>query len=144
MNEVPCQGLISRVRLKAMKSLLRLLSSFGVMVSLLAALSLAAAGGTHRIANMDTSQAAFMQAFGQEAEICGEVGGKSSVSPDCPVCHLVSAVVLPDPVQSPEGIELRFVAQDGKKGSFVGCSGMLLYLVALRCRTATENRLKCC
>lgn len=111
MNEVPCQGLISRVRLKAMKSLLRLLSSFGVMVSLLAALSLAAAGGTHRIANMDTAQAAFMQAFGQEAEICGEVGGKSSVSPDCPVCHLVSAVVLPDPVQSPEGIELRFVAQ---------------------------------
>ncbi len=93
-----------------MNRLLRLLSSLGIMLTLLAALSLAAAGGAHRIAASDAAQEVLAQVFGQDAQICGEVGGKSGLSEECPVCHLVGAVVLPDATQSAKAVELRFVA----------------------------------
>lgn len=38
-------------------------------------------------------------------------GGKSGLMPECPVCHLVGAVVPPDAAQGPMASQLRFVAE---------------------------------
>lgn len=91
-----------------MSRILHRLSAFGVLLALLAALSLAAAGGAHRIAAPQGAAEVLALVYGQDAQICGAVGGSSGLSEDCPVCHLVSAVVLPEPTPSPEPQVLRF------------------------------------
>lgn len=90
-----------------MSRLLHRLSAFGVLLTLLAALSLAAAGGAHRIAPQGTAEALAL-VYGQDAQICGAVGGGSGLSQDCPVCHLVSAVVLAEPAALSKPQVLRF------------------------------------
>ena len=90
-----------------MSRLLHRLSAFGVLLTLLAALSLAAAGGAHRIAPQGAAEALAL-VYGQDAQICGAVGGGSGLSEDCPVCHLVSAVPLPSPAAAPKPLVLRF------------------------------------
>ena len=91
-----------------MSRLLHRLSSFGVVLALLSALSLAAAGGAHRIAAPQGGAEVLALIYGQDAEVCGAVDGKSGLSQDCPVCHLVSAVMLPKPVQAVQPVVLRF------------------------------------
>jgi len=91
-----------------MNRLLHRLSAFGVLLALLAALSLAAAGAAHRIAPPQGGEEVLALIYGQEAPICGAVGGSSGLSVDCPVCHLVSAVVLPEPAAAPKPLVLRF------------------------------------
>lgn len=88
----------------------RLMSTLGVALTLVAALSLAAAGGAHRMDRNDAAQEVFAAAYGISAEICGEGQGKSIANGDCPVCHLVSAALLPEPVTGDLATELRFVA----------------------------------
>lgn len=91
-----------------MSRLLQRLSTFGVLLTLLSALSLAAAGGAHRIAPPQGAAEALALVYGQDAQICGAVGGGSGLSEDCPVCHLVSAVALPNPAAAPKPLVLRY------------------------------------
>lgn len=88
----------------------RIISTLGVALSLVAALSLAAAGGAHRMDRGDAAQEAFAAVYGFSADICGEGQGKGIASGDCPVCHLVGAALLPEPATGDLATELRFVA----------------------------------
>lgn len=89
----------------------RLLSTLGVALTLVAALSLAAAGGAHRITRGDAAQEALVAAYGASADICDEGQGKGQIASDCPVCHLVGVAVLPEPASGDLAHELRFVAE---------------------------------
>ena len=89
----------------------RLISTLGVALTLVAAMSLAAAGGAHRIARIDAAQEAIAAVYGLSSDICGESQGKTVATGDCPVCHLVGAALLPEPATGDLATELRFVAE---------------------------------
>jgi hypothetical protein len=88
----------------------RLISTLGLALTLVAALSLAAAGGVHRMDRSDAAAEAFAAVYGISAEICGDDQGTGAVNGDCPVCHLVGAALLPEPTTGDLATELRFVA----------------------------------
>jgi cytochrome c5 len=88
----------------------RLISTLGVVLTLVAALSLAAAGGAHRMDLSDAAQEAFAAVYGVSADICGDDQGQGALNGDCPVCHLVAAALLPEPTTGDLATELRFVA----------------------------------
>lgn len=88
----------------------RIISTLGVALTLVAALSLAAAGGAHRMDRSDAAQEAFAAVYGSSADICGEGQGKAITNGDCPVCHLVGAALMPEPTNGDLATELRFVA----------------------------------
>jgi hypothetical protein len=88
----------------------RIISTLGVALTLVAALSLAAAGGAHRMDRSDAAQEAFAAVYGFSADICGGGQGKAITNGDCPVCQLVGAALLPEPTTGDLATELRFVA----------------------------------
>lgn len=94
-----------------MDQIRRLISSLGLALALVAALSLAAAGGMHRMDRTDAAQQAFAAVYGLSADICGDEQGKGTANNDCPVCHLVGAALMPEPATGDLATELRFVAQ---------------------------------
>lgn len=104
----PCRSGWTYASLPRMSRVVHRLSTFGVLLTLLSALSLAAAGGAHRIALPSAAAEALALTYGQTAELCGTVGGKSGLSEECPVCHLVSAAVLPKPAAAAKPVVLRF------------------------------------
>jgi hypothetical protein len=89
----------------------RLISTFGVALTLVAALSLAAAGGAHRMDRGAAAQEVIAAVYGVSADLCGEGQGKGITKSDCPVCHLVGAALSPEPATGDLRIEGRFVAQ---------------------------------
>ncbi len=88
----------------------RLISTLGLALSLVAALSLAAAGGLHHMDRSDAAAQAFAAVYGVAADICGDDQGKGASNGDCPVCHLVGAALLAEPTTGDLATELRFVA----------------------------------
>jgi hypothetical protein len=93
-----------------MNLLRRLFSTFGVALTLVAALSLVAAGGAHRMGRGDSAAEAIAAIYGSSAVICGDTEGPSQEGVDCPVCHLVGAAVLPEPVTGDRPMILVVVA----------------------------------
>jgi hypothetical protein len=89
----------------------RLISTLGLALTLVAALSLTAAGGAHRIARSDAAQEAIVAVYGVSSGICGEGQGKGPSNGDCPVCQLVGAALMPEPATGDLATELRFVAE---------------------------------
>ena len=88
----------------------RLITTLGVALTLVAALSLAAAGGAHRMDRSDAAQEAFAAVYGVSADICGDDQGEGAAKGDCPVCLLVGAALLTEPASGDLATELRFVA----------------------------------
>jgi hypothetical protein len=86
----------------------RFLSMFGVVLTLVAALSLSAAGGAHRIVQADGAQEVFAAVWGQSASICGEESGKTARDAGCPVCHLVSAATTPEDATAAPAVDVVF------------------------------------
>ncbi|EEW24293.1 DUF2946 family protein [Rhodobacter ferrooxidans] len=82
---------------------------------LLVVTSLLTLGFSHRpaVSSADLAKAEYLGSMGLAAsDLCaepGEKGGGMSMG-DCPACHLVSSVMLPEPVASPVDIELRYAA----------------------------------
>ena len=82
---------------------------------LLVALSLLTVGFAHRpvMTSSDLAKADYLSSMGLTAsDLCAVPGdeGDGMDMGDCPVCHLVSSVLLPEPADSLKDVERRYAA----------------------------------
>ncbi|MEI4487745.1 hypothetical protein V8J36_16255 [Frigidibacter sp. MR17.14] len=87
------------------------LRALGLVLVALLTLAFGAAGHAHHVPEAaDLRLQAYVLAGGSVADLCDDSATTHAKAAGCPVCHLIGAAVVPQPLGTPQDIELRHVA----------------------------------